>query len=110
MSFFPQILTNLLFRLPMLLLWLVALILCLVRWKRHPKASLLGIVAFSILVLQALVNVGLDVWFFGVMGPPTSGMRVGKFYTLRSVLSTIVSAIGWGFLLVGFFVDRQPAQ
>ena len=110
MSFFLQILTNLLFRLPMLLLWLGALILCIVHRKRHPKASLFGFVAFVIFALQALVNVGLDVWLSGVMGPPTSGMRVGRFYTLRSILSTIVSAIGWGFLLVGFFIDRQPTQ
>ncbi len=40
------IINSLLMQVPVFLVWLVGLVLALVRWKRHPKVSLLTCIAF----------------------------------------------------------------
>ncbi|HEY3355880.1 MAG TPA: hypothetical protein VGQ83_21685 [Polyangia bacterium] len=82
--------------------WIVIAVVALVRWKRHPKVSLLATIAAGTLFLLSLANTAIIV--FG------RGWRDMSFImSIWGLFHATVSAGCWGLLAVAIFGWREPA-
>ncbi|HNT73600.1 MAG TPA: hypothetical protein PKH77_01135 [Anaerolineae bacterium] len=100
------VLGNLLTRLPLILVWLVMGILAVVRWDRHPRKSLLTLLAVVILFLQAVVGTFLNIRLSLLMS--TSGAsRIALWLTLLNIGGALVSAGAWGLLAAALFMEED---
>ncbi len=103
------ILPNLAIYAPIVLVLLVGFILAIVTWKKHPKASLLTILAIPLFILNLLLS--LVVPFFPQF---LLYLNVRINFPLRSlaIVSNIVlsalSFIGWILILLAIFLRRKP--
>jgi hypothetical protein len=80
-------------RSPMLLLALAGTVVALIRWKRHPRVSLMTVIALVIYVIEAFL--------FSVF-----------LYYLPDLIQTMhfsSKAIDWLYFFVFFFEDFVPA-
>jgi hypothetical protein len=103
-------LIGLLVDLPSLLTALVCILIAAIRWKRHPKISLLTILSLLWLTLQSLV---FEAIFFFVpqwMMDQGRGTSLETFYTLTGLSYNIMSALALALLLLAVFGQRTPAQ
>lgn len=107
---FGQLITPLLYRLPLFLLWSIGIAAALLRWKRHPRVSLLAIAGFLILGLST---------FFTALLPPLTGELMRDFLDNRTLLNLILpfmrvlpflDAIGWIFVLIAVFSGREAPK
>ena len=105
-----QVLRNLLTQLPSLLTLLVCLIIAIVRWKRHPKVSLVASLAFLFLILHGLVfsaaYIWIPRWFIG------SGSYESNptFFSVFALITNFLFAIAMATLLAAIFIDRRRAS
>jgi len=103
------ILPNLAIYAPIVLVLLVGFVLAIVTWKKHPKASLLTILAIPLFILNLLLS--LVVPFFPQF---LLYLNVRINFPLRSlaIVSNIVlsalSFIGWILILLAIFLRRKP--
>jgi hypothetical protein len=99
---------NLLTRLPLVLVWLVMGILAVVRWDRHPRKSLLTLLAVVILFLQAVVGTFLNVRLPLLMSDGAVGTsRIALWLTLLNIGGALVSAGAWGLLAAALFMEED---
>jgi hypothetical protein len=76
-------------RSPMLLLSLVAIVISIMRWKRHPRVSLMTAIGFIIYIIDAfLISILLYV-----------------FPTMITAMRTTPKVIEWLYFFLFFFVD-----
>ena len=103
-------LTSIAVQLPVLLMWLVGVVLAVVHWRRHPKVSLLFLIAtltlFVRLVAGTWVGIGLvRILRQGGMGITNAGLvQLGS----RAFLS-LMGAVAWGLLLAAVFGWRKQS-
>lgn len=101
-------LTTYLVRLPVLLVWFVAFILSLVFWRRHPKVSLLTVVALAILFVQSLVGTWLSMWLPLVLNERGMSLsQIGLISGARGVLASLISCVAWVLLVIAIFGWRE---
>jgi hypothetical protein len=101
-------LIGLLVDIPSLLTALVCIIIAAVRWKRHPKISLLVILSLLWLSLQLLI---FEVVFFFLpqwLIDQGKSSSLDTFYMVTSLCNNILSALALSLLLIAIFVQRQP--
>ena len=91
-----QILSNL----PFLALWLVAGVLAMARWDKHPTASALVLVAAGISVMTRIASVAL---------PIVLRERGMDMVAMSSVFTAVglVGTVGLACLIAAVFVDRD---
>jgi len=113
MEFITQIMTRLLWSLPMLLVYGAGAVLAIVFWKRCPRACLLALIACLVLIAGSLFSNVASTWLFWV-----AVRRYGwssKVYTAAStvisIAGTVIHAGGIGLLLAAVFAGRpRPAE
>jgi hypothetical protein len=91
-------------KLPVILVWLVGFILALVFWRRHPKVSLLTLIAIGGFLLGSLINSFLAVQLPLMLqqrGWTTS--QIGVALSLNAIISSLLSAVFWGLLFAAIF-------
>ena len=88
-GFFLYFLLRLVRRLPMLLLCLGGTIFALVRWKRHPRASLMTIIALLLYLVEGIIFIAFLYWVPDLM----QAMRLSS------------KASGWFYTIIFFFED-----
>ena len=101
-------LVTLLPQIPVFLVWLVALILALVFWKRHPTVSLLVFIALVTFGVRALVDTYLVSWLplqASQMG--WSAQQIATFYGIKAIVDGLCSALGWALIVVAVFGWRK---
>jgi hypothetical protein len=107
---FAQLITPLLYRLPLFLLWLIGTVIAIIRWKRHPRVSLLAIIGFLVLSFST---------FFTALLPPLTGQMMRDFLDYRLLLNVLLpvmrllpflDALGWIFVLPAIFNGRNPVM
>ena len=105
-----QVLRNVLTQLPSLLTLMICLVIAIVRWKRHPKASLVASLAFLFFILHGLVfsaaYVWIPRWFIG------SGRFESNptFFLVFPLITNFLFGIALATLLVAVFIDRSRAS
>lgn len=106
-----SLLTGLATQIPMLIVYGGAVVLGIVRWKRHPSVSRLVVSsALFLAVLQigvTLVYSTMGLWLFDT-GLPTE--YVGWVYTILGASDAFASALGHGVLLAAIFMDRPAVS
>lgn len=105
-----QVLRNVLTQLPSLLTLLICLVISIVRWKRHPKVSLVASLAFVFLILHGLIfsaaYIWIPRWFLG-SGSYDSNPT---FFTALALTTNFLFAIALATLLLAVFIDRRRAS
>ena len=89
-------------QIPVFVVWLAGIVLALVRWKRHPKVSLLTIIAFVIFFAEMLFVFYLDVWKL-----QTLSANLEFVSTVINIIESLMTAAAWGLLLVAIFGWRS---
>ena len=100
------LLRNVLTQLPSLLTLLLCLTIALVRWKRHPKVSLVAAVGFISIILHGLFFSAAYIWLPRVF---TTGSyeENTSFYSLLGLLRNILFAVIFAVLLSAIFIERK---
>ncbi len=96
--------------LPVLMVWLVGIVLALVRWRQHPRASLLALIAFLGLAGTAAANTYVNAAFPLILR--SAGLLALPLATagaLRTMLQNLVSVVWWVLLLIALFARRPAA-
>jgi len=108
---FTILLTRFLTQSPLYLVWLGGAILALVRWRQHPRVSLLALAGLGVLFVDSLAGVALNAALPMMI---TSRVvlggygRVGAVLGVCNIVSTVVAAAGYGLLLAAVFSPRVP--
>jgi hypothetical protein len=106
--FVRLLLQSLAYQAPLYLVWLVAAILALVLWRRHPGVSLLVLLSMALFFGQSLVGSALQAWL--------SPQRIERGWTNEQLairLSLVggvrvgVQFLAWALLLVALFGWRR---
>lgn len=100
------LLRNVLTQLPSLLTLLFCLIIALVRWKRHPKVSLVAALGFISIILHGLFFSAAYIWLPRVFASG-SDEETTRFYSRLGLLRNVLFAIIFAVLLSAIFIDRK---
>lgn len=91
-----------------LLTLLICLVIALVRWKRHPRVSLLAALGLILLILHSLIFAVADVWLPRWFITP-GYVSVTTFYAIFGIVISFTLAVAFAVLLIAVFIDREPA-
>jgi hypothetical protein len=103
------ILPNLAIYAPIVLVLLVGFILAIVTWKKHPKASLLTILAIPFFMLNLLLS--LVVPFlpqFLVYLRIRMNLPIRTVAIASNIVISALGFIGWILILLAIFLHRKP--
>jgi hypothetical protein len=95
-------------QLPLLLVWLVGIVLAVTRWQRHPKVSLLALIALVLALLETILNGFLSMWIpvmFTEQGMTPA--QIGTAFAVWRFIASIMGAVVWGLVLVAIFRWRD---
>jgi hypothetical protein len=103
-------LMSLVTRTPMLLLALVAIIVALARWRRHPGVSGLTAIAFLLYLLKSVTFAFLFQWLPRLrMSMDLSWERIDTLSTVIGVFNDILFAVVLVMLVLAAFSKREVA-
>ncbi|HEY3289527.1 MAG TPA: hypothetical protein VGK87_05305, partial [Anaerolineae bacterium] len=92
-------------QIPLIVAWLVAIVLSIVYWKRHPAVSLLTMVAMLFFIVASLVAstlTGVVPFMLGIAAR-TSLLLV----SIGRVITVIIQTCGWIMLIIALFGWRR---
>jgi hypothetical protein len=96
-------------RTPVLLVILVGILLSIARWKRHPKASLITLIALGFYLIKVFVFTALNYWIPSLRESLNwSFAAINNLYTVLHVVSDIGFAVVIVLLVAAAFVNRAP--
>lgn len=104
-----QLLRSLLTQLPSLLVLLACLVIAIVRWKRHPKVSLVAGLAFAFLIFHGIGVSVIYIWLPRLLRSSASSESSETFYSWLALFTNFTFAMGLATLLVAVFIDRKGA-
>lgn len=94
-------------QIPFIVAWLVAIILSIVYWKRHPTVSLLTVIAMLLFIVGSLVGstvTSVLPYMLGVAAR-TAGLLIG----IGRAITVIVQTCGWIMLIIALFGWRSKS-
>jgi hypothetical protein len=91
-------------RIPLFIVYIVGFVLALTTWRRHPRASLLSLIAFVLFFLAQILNAGL-IWYVLVLRSVAVSLWLGA----GDIVITAISVLAWGLILFALFA-RRPSQ
>lgn len=95
-------------RLPMYVVWIVAIALAVSRWERHRTVSLLVLISVVVeLVLSVvgiLVAMALPTW---MLREGMASSQVGTAMSVVGLVQSLISAVCWGLVIGAVFIDRR---
>lgn len=100
-------LTNYVYQIPVFIVWIVGGIMAIARWQRHPRPSLLLVVALSIFLLRALV---VPIASFSLVHGDLGFERMGMAQGVVSVVSALVAVVAWILVLAAALGWREEGQ
>jgi hypothetical protein len=111
-SFWINALIQLAYELPVYLVYVVFFIIALVRWQRHPRASLLTVVGLVTLGLSAVILTFINAMIVDwVVAGGHSFQEVAAYLTTTGVARTAFVMAGLILILTAVFVSRsQPTR
>lgn len=89
-------LSNYVYQIPIFIVWIMAAIVAVARWRRHPRPSLLLLIALGLFFLRALVGPLLT---FTLVHSNMARANMGMVQGAITLASTLVAAIAWILLL-----------
>jgi hypothetical protein len=105
---FFQPLAGYLVQIPVFLVWLAAIILAVINWRRHPRISLLTLIAFGMFFVAALVGTALISWLpLALHERGLPGGQMGNVVLIANFLRGLFDAAAWVLLVAAIFGWRQ---
>jgi hypothetical protein len=105
---FSYFLTRVARRLPMLLLALGGIVFAFMRWKSHPRASLMTVVALGIYLVDMVVYTLILYWLPSVIEPMRMSSSASRFfYSVVYFIEDIVFAVTIILLVAAAFANRK---
>jgi hypothetical protein len=96
---------------PSLIVWLVGIGLALARWRRHPRVSLLSLIAFAVLIVATTTGRFLITWLPLTMQESGWTMaQIGSASVAISAATTMVNTLAWILVLCSIFGWRAGQQ
>jgi hypothetical protein len=99
-------LTHYVYQIPLFLVWIIGGVVAILRWQRHPRPSLLLIIALFFFLLRGLL---MPLVSFAIAHSGAGLARMGLTYGTVNLVSTLVAAVAWGLLLAAALGWRQHA-
>ena len=101
-----ELFRSILQQLPSLLAILVCILFAIIRWKRHPRVSLVVIISLMLLILHTLTFAAIYVWV------PEAVMRSGwisieTMVTALGLIYNVALVIPFALLLIAIFMQRK---
>ena len=107
-NIFSYFLTRTARRLPMLLLALGGIIFAFMRWKSHPRASLMTAVALGIYLVDMVVYTLILYWLPSIVDPMRMSASASRFfYSVVYFIEDIVMAVTIILLVAAAFTNRK---
>ncbi len=109
---FSSLVSILLYRTPLFLLWFIGIVLAVLRFGRHPRVSISVILGLFILFVSMLITLTVPSLFNQIIRE-ASGSRVASLLTFLLWLQRaplVLDFIGWLLILFGIFADRKSAS
>ena len=106
-STLPMIVSRLLPQFPLLIVYVVAIVLALVRWQRHPRASAFLLMGAGLLLAN---SIGWSVAYQVVMSSQAVGsgpMTLGRVFSIMGIVSGLIAAVGHGLMVAAVFAGRD---
>ena len=95
-------------RLPMILLALGGIVFAIMRWKLHPRASLMTVVALAIYLVDMVVYTLILYWLPSLIDPMRMSPSASRwFYSVVYFIEDIVFAVTIILLVAAAFTDRK---
>jgi hypothetical protein len=105
-TFISNLLSNLPWLLPNALVCVGGLAVALKFISRFPTASLLAILALSLLLFEMVAAASVRAYVISALPPE----RIHTWFMLISLIQSILHAASLGLLVTAVFVDRKPAS
>jgi hypothetical protein len=107
-NIFSYFLTRIARRLPMLLLALGGIVFAIMRWKLHPRASLITVVALGIYLVDMVVYTMILYWLPSIVEPMRMSASASRFfYSVVYFIEDIVMAVTILLLVAAAFANRK---
>jgi hypothetical protein len=103
----PFLLSTYLVQMPVFLVWLVALAFAVIRWRRHPRVSLLATSGLLLFFLRALTVPLIRLW---IQQRAAETFQVGIQFSALNLGSALVGALAWILILVAVFSGRKQTD
>lgn len=110
--FLNTFLPNLAFHLPLLIALVVGLVMAIIRWKKHPRASLLTVIATAIASLVVLFSVITNSFLY-FLCYELFDMDFMAFSIISKVLSALFNLLmagSWVLVLIAIFSKNKPKE
>lgn len=102
-------LMSLLQRAPLLLVILIGVLLAILRWRRHPKTSLITVIALGFYVIKLFAFTALNYGIPSLRESMHWSFATANYlYTVLHVVSDIGFALVIVLMVAAAFADRRP--
>ena len=97
-------------RIPMLLVTLGGIVVAIARWRRHPRVSLMTVLALALYWVEAFVFLCLRYWLPNLVEAlKISGSAINVLLVVISLLDDFAFAVVVILLVAAAFSGRKPA-
>jgi hypothetical protein len=101
--------SQLLFQVPLYIVWFVGAVLCIVNWRKHSTVSLLALIAFVLFFLAAFIGDLMGITLPLILRANIS--LLATLLTIRAIVQMFVNLVAWVLILVAIFGWRsEPAK
>ncbi len=108
---FPAIAANILPHLPLYLVWIAAIIVAIVSWRKNPRVSLFTVIGVAGILIINLVGTIVSVSMpITLQRQGFSGMRISTTVTIWNIASSVLTAGCWGLIVAAIFGWRKSAM
>ncbi len=104
------LLHDVLTQLPSLFVMVVCIVVAMVRWKQHPRVSLIVILALTFLILLTLGSVPVFIWVPRLFVSPGNYDSTPSVYAVMNIIYNVLFALALGVLLLAVFIQRPSSQ
>lgn len=109
MDYVASIMGEVLVQLPLYITWLVGIVLALVRWKRHPRVSLMTVIALTSMLVLTIAFTSDNLWLpFLIKNLGLGPIDIGPILLIRIIPEFILLPGVWIVLLAAIFGGRKP--
>jgi len=110
MQYGPVIFATLGMQIPAFLVWLVGGILMIVRRKRHPRATVMVVIALVLAIIGMILSVAssiLPLYMSDTLAIPYS--QISIYMGVIAIVGTILRFGMWVLFFIALLIERKPA-
>ena len=91
------------------LVWIVAVVLALSRWRQHPRVSRLTLAAILIFFADSIAG-SFAAFLPSMLHESSPGIGIPSLlFSLLGLLSSVIQAVGWSLIIAAIFSQREKA-